>query len=73
MRMILGLDRPTSGHATVNGKSFTEHSAPLHEIGALLEARGVHPGRSARDHLRALAAEIGISNAASTKRSNSSV
>jgi ABC-2 type transport system ATP-binding protein len=63
MRMILGLDRPTAGHATVNGKPFADHRAPLHEIGALLEAKGVHPGRSARDHLRALAATIGISNA----------
>jgi ABC-2 type transport system ATP-binding protein len=63
MRMILGLDRPTAGQATVNGKAFSEHRAPLHEIGALLEAKGVHPGRPARDHLRALAATIGISNA----------
>jgi ABC-2 type transport system ATP-binding protein len=63
MRMILGLDRPTSGQATVNGKPFAEHRAPLHEVGALLEAKGVHPGRPARDHLRALAATIGISDA----------
>ena len=63
MRMILGLDRPTAGHATVNGRPFAEHKAPLYEIGALLEAKGVHPGRSARDYLRALAATIGISNA----------
>jgi ABC-2 type transport system ATP-binding protein len=63
MRMILGLDRPTSGQATVNGKPFAEARAPLHEVGALLEAKGVHPGRPARDHLRALAATIGISDA----------
>jgi len=63
MRMILGLDRPTAGQATVNGRPFAEHRAPLHEIGALLEAKGVHPGRPAREHLRALAATIGISNA----------
>ncbi len=63
MRMILGLDRPTAGHAMVNGRPFAQHQAPLHEIGALLEAKGVHPGRSARDHLRALAATIGISDA----------
>jgi ABC-2 type transport system ATP-binding protein len=63
MRMILGLDQPTAGRATVNGRPFAEHGAPLHEMGALLEAKGVHPGRSARDHLRALAATIGISNA----------
>ncbi len=63
MRVILGLDRPTVGQATVNGGPFAEQRAPLHEIGALLEARGVHPGRPARDHLRALAATTGISNA----------
>ncbi len=63
MRMILGLDRPTAGHAMVNGRPFAQHQAPLHEIGALLEAKGVHPGRSARDHLRALAATIGFSDA----------
>src|SRR6188474_3218249 len=63
MRMILGLDRPTAGQALVNGRPFAQHRAPLHEIGALLEAKGVHPGRSARDHLRALAATIGISDA----------
>jgi ABC-2 type transport system ATP-binding protein len=63
MRMILGLDRPTAGRATVNGRPFPEHHVPLREMGALLEAKGVHPGRSARDHLRALAATIGISNA----------
>ncbi len=60
MRMILGLDRPTAGSATVNGRPFVEHLAPLHEIGALLEAKAVHPGRSAQDHLRALAATVGI-------------
>jgi len=62
MRMILGLDQPTAGHALVNGKTFADQRAPLREIGALLEAKGVHPGRTARDHLRALAATIGISN-----------
>ncbi len=61
MRMIMGLDRPTTGHALVNGKPVTAHRAPLHEIGALLEAKGVHPGRSARDHLLGLAATTGIS------------
>jgi ABC-2 type transport system ATP-binding protein len=60
MRMIMGLDRPTTGHALVNGKALGDHRAPLHEIGALLEAKGVHPGRSARDHLLALAATTGI-------------
>jgi ABC-2 type transport system ATP-binding protein len=56
MRMILGLDRPTSGTATVNGHRYSESPAPLREVGALLEAKAVHPGRSARDHLRWLAA-----------------
>jgi len=62
MRMIMGLDRPTSGAATVNGRSLAEHRAPLREIGALLEARAIQPGRSARDHLLALAATTGISD-----------
>ncbi|HVW89354.1 MAG TPA: ABC transporter ATP-binding protein [Gaiellaceae bacterium] len=60
MRLILGLDRPTQGHVTVNGKPYAEHSAPLHEVGALLEARSVHTGRSARNHLLALAQTHGI-------------
>jgi ABC-2 type transport system ATP-binding protein len=61
MRMILGLDRPTEGRALVNGRPFEEHRAPLREIGALLDAKGIHPGRPARDHLSALAATTGIS------------
>jgi ABC-2 type transport system ATP-binding protein len=61
MRLILGLDSPTSGTATVNGKPFAEHTRPLHEAGALLEARAVHTGRSARNHLRVMAATTGIS------------
>jgi ABC-2 type transport system ATP-binding protein len=60
MRMILGLDAPTSGSVTVNGKSYAEHARPLQEVGALLEARAVHPGRSARNHLLAMAATAGI-------------
>lgn len=60
MRMILGLDRPSAGRATVNGRPYVQHPAPLREIGALLDAKGVHPGRPARDHLRALAATTGI-------------
>ena len=60
MRMIMGLDRPTTGHALVNGKRLAQHRAPMHEVGALLEAKGVHPGRSARDHLLGLAATTGI-------------
>jgi ABC-2 type transport system ATP-binding protein len=60
MRMILGLDFPTSGSVTVNGKPFAEHRRPLAEVGALLEARAVHTGRSARNHLLAMAATTGI-------------
>ena len=60
MRMILGLDRPTSGSVTVNGRRYADYPAPLREVGALLEARALHPGRSARDHLRWLAASNGV-------------
>src|SRR5207342_827785 len=60
MRMILGLDAPTSGSVTVNGRPYQEHAAPLREVGALLEARAVHPGRSAYHHLLALAQTSGI-------------
>jgi len=61
MRLILGLDAPTAGRVTVNGKLYREHAAPLHEVGALLEARSVHTGRSAQNHLLALAQTHGIS------------
>jgi ABC-2 type transport system ATP-binding protein len=61
MRLILGLDRPTGGDVTVNGKHYSEHAAPLHEVGALLEARSIHTGRSASNHLLALARTHGIS------------
>ncbi|MFC3572314.1 ATP-binding cassette domain-containing protein [Streptomyces yaanensis] len=61
MRMLLGLDAPTSGRAVVNGNSYAAHRAPLHEVGAMLEARSVHTGRSAYHHLLALAATTGIS------------
>ena len=60
MRMIMGLDAPTSGRVTVNGTPYAKHAAPLHEVGALLEAKAVHTGRSARNHLRALAATHGM-------------
>jgi ABC-2 type transport system ATP-binding protein len=60
MRLILGLDMPTSGTVTVNGKPFAAHAAPMHEVGALLEARAIHTGRSARNHLLAMAATSGI-------------
>ena len=55
MRVILGLDRPSAGRATVNGKAYRDLPAPLHEIGALLEARAIHTGRSAYNHLLAMA------------------
>ncbi|WP_328683105.1 ABC transporter ATP-binding protein [Streptomyces sp. NBC_01261] len=60
MRMIVGLDRPTSGTALVNGKRYAQHRAPLQELGVLLEAKAVHPGRSAFHHLMALAYTHGV-------------
>ncbi|MEV5012457.1 ATP-binding cassette domain-containing protein [Streptomyces sp. NPDC093064] len=60
MRMIVGLDAPTSGSVTVNGRRYARHQAPLQEVGALLEAKSIHPGRSAYNHLRALALTHGI-------------
>ncbi|MGX1480558.1 UNVERIFIED_CONTAM: ABC-2 type transport system ATP-binding protein [Streptomyces canus] len=61
MRMIVGLDSPTKGSVTVSGRPYAMQSAPLHEIGTLLEAKSVHPGRSAFNHLMALAYTHGIS------------
>ncbi|MGW0818649.1 ABC transporter ATP-binding protein [Streptomyces viridiviolaceus] len=60
MRMIMGLDHPTSGQALIGGRSYSQLAYPLREIGALLDAKAVHPGRSARAHLRALARSNGI-------------
>jgi ABC-2 type transport system ATP-binding protein len=60
MRLIIGLDAPTGGRVTVNGKRYAEHRAPLREVGAMLEARAVHTGRSAFHHLLALAVTTGI-------------
>jgi ABC-2 type transport system ATP-binding protein len=60
MRLILGLDAPTRGDVTVNGRHYRDHASPLHEVGALLEARSVHTGRSAYNHLLALAQTHGI-------------
>lgn len=60
MRMIVGLDAPTSGTVTVHGRRYEQHRAPLQEVGTLLEARSVHPGRSAYQHLWALALTHGI-------------
>ena len=62
MRMIVGLDRPTAGSVTVGGRPYRQLRAPLTEVGALLEAKAVHPGRTARNHLRILAATHGISS-----------
>ena len=56
MRMIVGLDRPTEGTVTINGRPYSSLRAPLTEVGALLDARATHPGVTARNHLRALAA-----------------
>jgi ABC-2 type transport system ATP-binding protein len=56
MRIILGLDRPTSGTATVDGRQYRELEAPLRSVGAMLDARSIHPGRTAAAHLRAVAA-----------------
>src|SRR6478672_7821255 len=60
MRMILGLDHPTSGTALVNGVPYAHLKGPLHHVGALLDAKDVHPGRTARTHLLALAQSNGI-------------
>lgn len=60
MRMILGLDRPSAGQALVRGRPYRELRRPLHEVGALLDARAVHPARSGRAHLLAMARSNGI-------------
>ncbi|MGV8874742.1 MAG: ABC transporter ATP-binding protein [Rhodococcus sp. (in: high G+C Gram-positive bacteria)] len=61
MRMILGLDRPTSGTALIEGKPYNQLRQPLRTVGALLDAKWVHPNRSARAHLEWMAASNGIS------------
>ncbi|MBT2586951.1 ABC transporter ATP-binding protein [Arthrobacter sp. ISL-95] len=60
MRMIMGLDAPTSGSVTVNGEPFAQHKAPLREVGALLDAKAVHTSRTAYNHLLAMAATHSI-------------
>ncbi len=60
MRLILGLDRPDAGTATVDGKSYASLRAPLREVGSLLDAKDVHGGRTARTHLKALALSNGL-------------
>lgn len=61
LRLILGLDRPTAGTVTVDGRPYTAYRRPLLEVGALLDAQATHPGRNAYDHLRCLALSNGIS------------
>ena len=63
MRLILGLDAPSAGKIRIDGRAYRELAGPLHEVGALLEARAVHGGRSARDHLLAMAQTHGIDRA----------
>jgi ABC-2 type transport system ATP-binding protein len=60
MRMIMGLDTPSSGSVTVNGEPLAKHAAPLREVGALLDAKAVHTSRTAYNHLLAMAATHGI-------------
>jgi ABC-2 type transport system ATP-binding protein len=60
LRMVLGLDTPTKGTVTVNGRPYNQHRRPLHEVGALLEAHAIHPGRSAYNHLLCLAQSNGL-------------
>ena len=63
MRLILGLDAPTSGSVSIDGRPYADLPAPLHEVGAMLEARAIHTGRSAYNHLLALAQTHGIGRA----------
>jgi ABC-2 type transport system ATP-binding protein len=63
MRMIVGLDAPSAGEVTIDGTAYRDLHAPLHRVGALLEARSIHPGRSAFHHLLALAQTHGIPRA----------
>ena len=63
MRTIIGLDRPSSGTVTVNGKRYAQHRAPMLEVGALLDAKAIHTGRTAYNHLLAMAATHGIGKA----------
>jgi ABC-2 type transport system ATP-binding protein len=60
MRVILGLDAPTSGRATIAGRPYARLPRPLHQVGALLDAGAVHGGRTARNHLLSIAASNGI-------------
>ncbi len=61
MRAIVGLDHPTSGSVTIGGRTYAKLRAPLREVGALLDAKSAHKSRTARNHLRTVAATCGIS------------
>ena len=63
LRVIAGLDHPTSGRVRVNGRDYAASAAPMAELGLLLETRAVHPGRSARNHLLAIGQTAGIGRA----------
>ncbi|QFU86877.1 ABC transporter ATP-binding protein [Amycolatopsis sp. YIM 10] len=63
MRLVLGLDAPTSGTVTVHGHRYADLPRPMHTVGALLDARAVHPGRTAAQHLLSLAQTAGIGRA----------
>ncbi len=63
MRVVVGLERPTSGAATVDGRRYAQLAAPLHAVGVMLDARSVHPGRTAYKHLLAMAQTHGIGKA----------
>ena len=60
MRMMVGLDKPSAGHATIDGKHYSEYKQPLRKVGTLLDAKWVHPNRSAASHLKWVAATNGI-------------
>ena len=60
LRMILGLDRPTSGRATVDGRPYADLPAPVRRVGAMLETRAIHPGRTAAAHLRSISDTHGL-------------
>ena len=68
MRLILGLDRPNAGIALINGRRYRDLRDPLRTVGALLEAKTVHPGRSARSHLLFLAQTQGLPSCTPTSR-----
>ena len=72
MRMIMGLDLPDAGTATVNGLLYDELRWPLREVGALLDAKAFHPGRTARQHLRYLAKSNDLAAGARSTRCSTS-